>query len=220
MIRIVHLYPRELGINGDVGNVLALTRRAQWRGVPVEVVNHEVGGELPAEAHLVHIGSGPVSAQRSVAADLEVIAPTLRSWAASGVPMIAIAAGWQLLGSRLEIEDGDVIPGAGVYPTRARLTGSRVVGEVWRDDVAGFENHGADTVTDEGAPVDWPVARFGRLIGTTLHGPVLPMNPGLADELLENAAAFAGVRLGEGGPELAAVDAAAAQSRAAIRRRL
>lgn len=220
MIRIVHLYPRELGINGDVGNVLALRRRAQWRGAAVEVIDHEVGAEPPETAHLVHVGSGPVSGQRLVADDIVRIAPTLRRWAEAGVPMIAIAGGWQLMGAGVELEDGQFLEGAAVYPTRARLSGTRVVREVWRDDVAGFENHGAETLTTTGAPVAWPVARFGTLIGTTLHGPVLPMNPVLADELLSEAARLAGITLGTGGPELEAVDDAAARSRDAIRRRL
>jgi CobQ-like glutamine amidotransferase family enzyme len=220
VIRIVHLYPRELGINGDVGNVLALRRRAQWRGAAVEVIDHEVGSDLPETAHLVHVGSGPASGQRLVADDIVRIAPALRRWAEAGVPMIAIAGGWQVMGAGVELENGEFIEGAAVYPTRARVTGARVVREVWRDGVAGFENHGAETLTSTGAPVDWPVARFGALIGTTLHGPVLPMNPALADELLTEAARLAGVTLGPGGHELEAVDEAAARSRDAIRRRL
>jgi CobQ-like glutamine amidotransferase family enzyme len=59
----VHLYPRELGINGDVGNVLALRKRAEWRGLEVEVVDYAPGGTLPETAHFVHIGSGPASAR-------------------------------------------------------------------------------------------------------------------------------------------------------------
>lgn len=219
MIRLVHLYPRELGINGDVGNVLALRRRAEWRGMAVEVVDHEVGAELPADAHLVHIGSGPVSGQRLVVDDLQRIAPTLRAWADAGVPMLAIAGGWQLLGDSLTLESGEVLPGARVLPTTARLSGHRVVGEVWSDDVAGFENHGAVTTALTGEPVAWPVARFGASIATTLHGPFLPMNPRFADELLVAAAGLAGLTLGEPSPRIAEVDAAAERSRDAIRRR-
>lgn len=219
MIRVLHLYPRELGINGDVGNVLALRRRAEWYGVDLEVVDHEVGADVPADAHLVHIGSGPVSGQRLVVDDLQRIAPTLRSWAEAGVPALAIAGGWQLLGDSLTLESGEVLPGARVLPTSATLTGHRIVGEVWIDDVAGFENHAAVTTTRTGERAAWPVARFGVSIATTLHGPFLPMNPRFADELLATAAALAGVSLGAPSPRLAEVDAAAERSRDAIRRR-
>ena len=77
----VHLYPRELGINGDVGNVMALRKRAEWRALGVEVVDHAPGDELPETAHFVHIGSGPVSGQEGVRDDVARIAPVLREWA-------------------------------------------------------------------------------------------------------------------------------------------
>ncbi len=219
MITIVHLYPRELGINGDVGNVMALAKRAQWRGAEVRVVDHEVGAELPTTAHVVHIGSGPVASQERVFEDLTRIAPTLRDWFGDGVPFLAITAGWQLLGQRLERLDGTTVAGAGVFPSEARLVADRTVREVWKDDVAGFENHGSVT-TVAGSLAPWPVARFGASIATTLHGPFLPMNPRFADDLLETAADRAGVRLGPADSRVTEVDDRAARSRADIRARL
>lgn len=220
MITILHLYPRELGINGDVGNVMALRKRAQWRGVGAQVRDHEVGGELPVEApHVVHIGSGPVASQQLVLADLARIAPVLREWAQAGVPFLAISGGWQLMGRRLTFLDGTRVEGAAVFPTEATLVATRTVREVWRDDVAGFENHAAVTTVD-GTPVDWPVARWGHSIATTLHGPFLPMNPRFADEILAIAAERAGVTLGPADDHIAEVDERAARSRQAIRSRL
>lgn len=220
MITVLHLYPRELGINGDVGNVMALQKRAQWRGVELRVLDHEIGAELPDEVHLVHIGSGPASGQELVLEDLARIAPRLREWEASGVPFLAIAAGWQLLGSELTLPGGATVAGAGVFPTRTTPSPSRIVREVWTKDAAGFENHGVLTTADSGAPVEWPIARFGASIATNLHGPFLPMNPSFADELLAVAAARAGVELGEADAKLADVDDRAARSRAAVRSRV
>lgn len=219
MITIVHLYPRELGINGDVGNVMALRKRAEWRGAEVTVIDHEVGAELPVRADIVHIGSGPVSAQELVLDDLARIASALRTWAEDGVPFLAIAGGWQLLGRTLTLLDGTVVEGAGVFPTDARLTPERTVGEVWREDVAGFVNHGS-VITTDGAPVADPVARFGSSIGTMLHGPFLPMNPRFADELLAVAATRAGMELEDPDARTTEVDERAALSRKAIRGRL
>ena len=219
MITVLHLYPRELGINGDVGNVMALRKRAQWRGAELRVLDHEVGGELPDEVHLVHIGSGPASGQELVLDDLARIAPRLREWAAAGVPFVAIAAGWQLLGAELTLPSGVTMEGAGVLPTRSTAATNRIVREVWVKDVAGFENHGAITTTN-GAAAEWPVARFGASLATNLHGPFLPMNPSFADELLSAAASRAGVELGDADARLAEVDDRAARSRAAIRSRL
>lgn len=236
MITVVHLYPRELGINGDVGNVMALRKRAQWRGLPLQVHDHEVGGELPASAQLVHIGSGPVSGQEAVRDDLARIAPTLRAWADAGVPFLAIAGGWQLLGEELVGLDGAVTKGAGILPSRATLTAERRVGEVVATtslgEIAGFENHGAVTELLDGAspfarvthregrgPADEGVIA-GHRIGTNLHGPLLPMNPVWADWLLDAAAALSGDTAGEPQPQLAVVDDRAARSRAAVRGRL
>lgn len=219
MITILHLYPRELGINGDVGNVLALRKRAEWRGLDVRVIDHEVGGELPRSVDLVHIGSGPASGQDLVLEDLQRIAPRLREWAAAGVPFLAIAAGWQILGRSFERADGSIVDGAGVFPTESRATAKRVVREVWTKDAAGFENHGAKTTSDDPG-FAWPVSRFGASIATDLHGPFLPMNPSFADELLAVAAERAGQKMAAPSENLALVDDRAARSRAAIRSRL
>ncbi|WP_285116433.1 cobyric acid synthase [Leifsonia sp. fls2-241-R2A-40a] len=203
VLRILHLYPAELGINGDAGNVLALTERARWRGLDVDVVTHAVGGELPHSADIVHIGSGPLSAQRAVHEDVLEIAPRLREWRDAGVPILAIAGGWQLLGTELETGEGAVLGGAAVFPTRAALGRKRHVGEIVvrladGTTVAGFENHSAHTVLDGAEPLGRIVSGTGNdgslegvvvgaSIGTHLHGPLLPMNPVLADRLLATA---------------------------------
>ena len=236
IITVVHLYPRELGINGDVGNVMALRKRAEWRGLDLEVHDHEIGGGLPASAHLVHIGSGPVSGQELVRDDLLRIAPILRTWADVGVPFLAIAGGWQLLGRELVLLDGTVTEGPGILPTRATLTTDRRVGEVVATsslgEIAGFENHGAVTeLLDGAAPFALVTHREGRgpaaegvlvdrRIGTNLHGPLLPMNPKWADWLLDAAAELAGVTATPPVPTQAIVDDRAAKSRDAIRGRL
>jgi len=239
-ITLLHLYPRELRINGDVGNVMALARRAQWRGMPLQVVNHEVGAALPDVVHLVHIGSGPVSAQELVRADLATIASQLRAWASAGIPFLAIAGGWQLLGRSITGLDGAVHEGVGIFPSSVVLTEKRAADEVAASsDIAGFENHGAVTTLLDGAQ---PLATtlyghgnaagtgpgrsaaegvvFGPSIGTNLHGPFLPMNPAFADRLLGAAALLAGMQLGPDNEAIARADDYAARSRAAIRGRL
>ena len=240
MITLLHLYPRELGINGDVGNVIALARRAQWRGMPLQVVNHEVGAPLPEVVHLVHIGSGPVSGQELVRADLARVASGLRAFAAAGIPFLAIAGGWQLLGRSITGLDGTAHEGVGIFPSSVVLTDKRAADEVAAaDDIAGFENHGAVTTLHDGAaPLTTTLYGHGNgagsgpsrgaaegvvvgpSIGTNLHGPFLPMNPRFADRLIEEAAALAGVEFGPGNDELARADDYAAKSRAAIRGRL
>lgn len=233
-IVIVHLYPRELGINGDVGNVMALRRRAGWRGLPVRVVDVAPGDELPDVAHLVHIGSGPASARAPLHDDVARHAARLRSWAESGVPFLAVAAGWQLLGRAVTELDGTVREGAGVFPSSAAVSAVRTVGEVAGQsplgDAAGFVNYGATTTIDDGVDSLLQLDRgvvtggdgilAGTLLATTLHGPFLPMNPLWADRLLEGATTLAGLRRGDDDPRIAELDDRAQRARDAIRGRL
>jgi CobQ-like glutamine amidotransferase family enzyme len=241
-LTILSLYPRQLGINGDSGNVLALAERARWRGIDVDVVEYDVGGVLPESVDLVHIGSGPRTAQLAVQADLAAIAPRLLAWKTAGVPVLAIAGGWQLLGRSITELDGTVVPGAGLFDTTATLVTRRAVGEVVLASVtgrlAGFENHGAVVrLAPSGVPLGEVVAGYGHAgvdaatarvegvvegasIGTNLSGPFLPMNPAAADALLAAALATSGADATLGDDErVQRVDAAAAKARTAIARR-
>ncbi len=229
-LTIVHLYPRELGINGDVGNVTALRRRAEWRGMAVEVVDVGPGDALPRVAHLVHIGSGPASARAPLHDDVARLAPALQTWAAAGVPFLAIAAGWQLLGREVIELDRTVRAGAGIFRSAAIVSAERIVGEVSGEselgEVAGFVNYGATTILDRDVA---PLARLGdtqdglvsgNLLATNLHGPFLPMNPAWADRLLSAAAELAGLHPEPDDPRIAVLDDRARRSRDAIRARL
>jgi CobQ-like glutamine amidotransferase family enzyme len=240
-LTLLSLYPRQLGINGDSGNVLALAQRAAWRGITFTVLEHDIGDALPQSVDLVHIGSGPRTAQLAVQDDLARIAPTLREWKAAGVPVLAIAGGWQLLGDSITEEDGTVVPAAGLFATAATLVAKRTVGEIILDaageSLAGFENHGAVvTLGAAGTPLGSVVAGVGSSgsaasrtegvvedasIGTNLHGPFLPMNPAVADRLLVAALALRGFATAlDPVAHVEAVDLAAANARAAIARRL
>jgi CobQ-like glutamine amidotransferase family enzyme len=239
-VRILHLYPRELGINGDAGNVATLVRRLEWRGLAAEVLPRGMGERMPNEVDLVHIGTGQAAAQRAVHPDLLTIAGRLRDLATDGVPMVAITAGWQLFGRELELADGTVLEGVGILPSRARLVNDRVIGELPGKGpdgarVAGFENHGAVTTLLDGAePVMTVTKGFGNAcrdevagpriegvrdgvnVGTSIHGPFLPMNPSFADGLLAAALARKGRELPPAEARIAAVDELARKAREAI----
>ena len=245
-LTILSLYPRQLGINGDSGNVLALRVRAEARGIEVTVVDHNVGDALPETVDLVHIGSGPRTAQLAVQSDLAAVAPRLLAWKRVGVPVVAIAGGWQLLGASITDEDGTVTPGAGLFPSRVTLVARRAVGEIvlasHAGTLAGFENHGSVTTLEAGVtPLGTVTSGFGNAgaasstgteaaiegvvdgtsVGTNLHGPFLPMNPVWADRFIVAGLAHAGSDTAlDDVPRLAAIDETAANARAAIAKRL
>lgn len=242
-LRILQLYPQELGINGDRGNVLALTRRLEWRGLAVEVVEAGPGDRLPAQPHLVHIGHGPRSALRAVLERGAAHHALLRDWAAAGVPVVAIGSGFHLLAAHLVDAGGDTVDGAGVLPVTVREVGARVVGEVLgtateAGRIAGFVNHGVAVdrggltpfVTLERGPGDGdPQAegdavldgvRHGSVMATHVGGPLLPMNPSVADELLAAALGRIGRTLPEPDDRVLQADERARRARAAIAARL
>jgi len=203
-LTILELYPEHLAINGDMGNVRVLTRRLELAGYTVEHLVHNPGDTLPANPDFVTIGSGPGSALTALADDVALIGATLRGYAADGVPLLAVAGGYHLLGTELSLASG-TIAGAGVFDATTDATASRVVTGCFAIDtplgrLIGIENHGALT-TLSGSQEPFGTTGSGRgnngtgtegartlnAIGTHSHGPVLAMNPVLADHLIRIA---------------------------------
>ncbi len=202
-IVIAHLYPREMNIYGDLGNIITLRKRLEWRGYVVEVRPVEVGEAFDWDAvDIVFGGGGQDSGQLIVGADLVRHGEQLRQLAADGVPMLVICGTYQLFGRGFTTIEGKEIPGIGVF--RANTVGGRVrmIGNVVVDSpyglLVGFENHSGQTTLDKTqAPLGVVKKGYGNnpkskregavtgfAIGTYLHGPVLPKNPRLADHLI------------------------------------
>ena len=130
VIHVVHLYPREMSIYGDLGNTRTLAARIRRHGYSPVVHQHHPGGEFPETAHLVVGGGGQDSGQVRVEADLEQIADRLRALAADGTPMLMICGMYQLLGNAFITVDGKRLPGLG-HPRRHHA------GQCQADDRAG-----------------------------------------------------------------------------------
>jgi hypothetical protein len=207
---LVHLYPHEMNIYGDTGNVLVLRRRLEWRGLPVEVVPVGVGAPLPANADIVLGGGGQDAAQGEIGADVLAKGPDLRAQADDGVVMLAICGMYQLLGHEFRTHEGRSIPGVGVLDVTTRgsdtrLIGNHAVASPW-GQIVGYENHSgltelgpsatrlADTAVGKGNNgVDRSEGCIrDNVIGTYLHGPVLAKSPAFADELIRRALARRG----------------------------
>jgi len=208
---IAHLYADLLRTYGDRGNVLALARRAEWRGFSVEVREVGRGERLPASTGIVLVGGGTDRVQEIIGDDLLARAGELGDAAARGAVIIGICGGYQLLGRRYVDAKGEAIEGLGLLDAETVAGEGRIVGNVRAEatlgqstfELFGFENHGGRTRLGPGAR---PLAEVGHgqgnngddrtegavqgtVVGTYLHGPVLPANPRFADELLRTALA-------------------------------
>jgi lipid II isoglutaminyl synthase (glutamine-hydrolysing) len=209
-IRIAHLYSSLLNVAGDGGNVSAVERRASWRGIRVEIVPIELG-ETPdlAAFDIVFIQGGQDVEMAIAASDLQQKAPSLRAAADQGVVIFAVCAGLQLLGHRYIPSVGATMEGIGILDLETRGGPQRFMQhaacEVTFGDrsetVVGFENHsGLTELGPEVQPFGRVVAGAGNngvdgtegavrdhVYATYLHGPILPKNPWLTDELIRTA---------------------------------
>ena len=154
-LTIVQLYPDELGVAGDRGNVMALTARLAHAGHSVTVISHEVGSQLPADVDLVIVGNGPLSAMRNIHADLLANGDRLRALRASGAAVFAYGSGAELLGHSITLADGTSLEGLAVLPFRATRISTRAVGYVIVDSpfgqIVGFEDNASRWTLDAGA---------------------------------------------------------------------
>lgn len=211
-LNIVHLYPDLLLTYGDRGNVIALARRVEWRGFSVKVVGVTRGERIPARTNLVLIGGGSDRVQAIVGPDLIGRRSELGDLATGGAVILGICGGYQLLGHQYIAADGRSVEGLGILDVTTVAGRGRIIGRVCARamlygrsfECVGFENHGGRTLlrSSHARPLAWVprgqgnngVDRTegvvqGNVVGTYLHGPVLPATPIFADALLERALA-------------------------------
>jgi CobQ-like glutamine amidotransferase family enzyme len=207
-LRLLALYPEQMNIYADRGNMIFLQRRCEWRGIPFRYVAAGPGeGFDPADHDLIYIGGGQDRDQVLVADDmLRTKRDAISSAVEDGAALLAVCGGYQLLGHRYQLGD-EAIPGLGIADLETvRESGPRLIGnvsiEVDLGDgplvLAGFENHGGRThLGPDGVPLGRVLHGHGNndrdgyegvkrlnLIGTYLHGPLLPKNAWLADRLI------------------------------------
>ena len=207
-LTIVHLFPELLNLYGDGGNVIALTRRLQWRGLPVEVREIGMGDAMDfSQADIVFIGGGADREQMIVKDAMVARKSELSAYVADGGVLLAVCGGYQFLGHSYAMDDV-VVEGLGVIDMETvrgegRLIGNAVIqSDICDAPIVGFENHGGRTTLGSDAK---PLGRVlgktfgnngedgfegvhqGNLIGTYLHGSLLPKNPQVADYLIAQA---------------------------------
>jgi lipid II isoglutaminyl synthase (glutamine-hydrolysing) len=204
-ITLVHLYPEQMNIYGDWGNVLTLARRLEWYGYQPQIIAHHPGKPFPKSADIVIGGGGQDSGQGKVQDDLLAVGDQLKKLAEDGTPMLMICGLYQLFGRFFETRRGERIQGIGIFAAETYGGPTRLIGNtVTRTDfgeLVGYENHSGLTVLDDSQLALGRIvkgggnngkdktegARYRNVFGTYLHGSLLPKNPALADAIIEIA---------------------------------
>jgi CobQ-like glutamine amidotransferase family enzyme len=210
VLRVCALYPDLMNIYADRGNLLMLRRRCEWRGIGFQLTGAGIGEPLGG-ADLYYMGGGQDRDQELCANDLfETKRETLGTAAERGALVLGVCGGYQLLGHAYQLGDSE-LPGVGLLDIRTvRSDGPRLIGNVAIEVdlpgaagqvLAGFENHAGRTHLGAGAQPLGRVlsghgnndrdgqegARHGNVMGTYLHGPLLPKNAWFADWLIGTA---------------------------------
>ena len=204
---IAHLYPELLNLYGDSGNILCLRKRMTWRGIEAEVREVHVG-DTPsfADVDLVFIGGGSDREQRIVCDFLLRQRAELAAYVEDDGVLAAVCGGYQLLGESYLLDDQKV-PGLSLVDLYTDRGSPRIIGniaiesDVSPQPIVGYENHGGRTHLGQGvrplgkvlhghgndASSGYEGCRYRNVLGTYIHGPLLPKNPGVADWLIARA---------------------------------
>ncbi len=206
-LRVLHLYPELLNLYGDSGNILVLRKRMEWRGLACDVREVHMGERATlAGTDLVFIGGGSDREQRIVCDELLAQRRELASFVEDGGVLLAVCGGYQLLGHSYLMGEEKVrgLSLVDLYTDRGspRLIGNVVVeSRIAPQPIVGYENHGGRTHLGKGVESLGRVLRghgndglsgeegclYRNVVGTYVHGPLLPKNPGVADWLIARA---------------------------------
>lgn len=206
-LRICHLYPRHLNLYGDMGNIVTLQKRCQWRGIDFEYEGIGISENIK-EHDLYFIGGGQDAQQKEVAPELYKHKNFLTDERDRGAVFLGICGGYQLFGHYYQPFDGDRLEGISLMDAYTVAGKKRFIGNVTVETdflnpstLVGFENHSGNTfLLGETKPLGKNIVgngnngkdkfeggRYKSVFGTYLHGSLLPKNPHFADYLIKLA---------------------------------
>jgi len=205
-INIAHLYPDLLNLYGDKGNIAALVKRLEWRGIEAQVTEYKTEDEIDfADADIIVLGGGTDREQMVVCKRLQDFKETFKEYVEAGGVLLASCGGYQMLGKYF-MAGKEKVEGLGILDIYTDADDKRFIGDIAvktefsEVPVVGFENHSGRTNIGKHQPLGQIVFGNGNngtdkkegviyknTIGTYLHGPLLPKNPQLCDRLLEAA---------------------------------
>jgi len=208
-ITLAWLYPKNMNLYGDRGNIIALCYRAKQRNIEIEIKNINIAGKfIPDEIDLAFFGGGQDKEQLMVAKDFLDKKQEIIKFYQAEKPMLAVCGGYQLLGDYFLTNDKKKINGLGIFRMITVGSKERMIGNIsiksrllGNDKIVGFENHSGKTMLeDKEESLGQVIKGYGNngddktegiksnnFIGTYLHGPLLPRNPKLADWLIAKA---------------------------------
>lgn len=195
-----------MNIYGDWGNALTLMRRLEWHGYTPILTEYNQGDALPEAIDIVVGGGGQDSGQNKIKDDLQRIGPRLIELAEEDTPMLVICGLYQLFGNFFKTLDGTHLEGIGLLDIETHGSIERLIGNIVTKssifgEIVGYENHSGKTylgktmqplgLVKKGAGNNGEDATEGvqyrNVIGSYLHGSLLPKNPSIADFLIESA---------------------------------
>lgn len=206
-LTIGHLYPDLLNLYGDRGNIQCMMKRCEWRGIEAETISFESDDEIDfSKLDIVLLGGGSDREQRLVCEKLKKIRDNFRDYVENNGVVIAVCGGFQLLGNYYAAAEG-MMEGLGIVDIETnsekdyRLIDNIVLeSELFSMPVVGFENHAGRTNIKNCRPFGKVIYGSGNngesgyegiiyknVIGTYLHGPLLPKNPQVCDYLIQKA---------------------------------
>ncbi len=206
-ITVGHLYPELLNLYGDRGNIACLMQRCLWRGIRAETIELNTEEDIDfTKLDIVLLGGGSDREQMLVCRRLKKIQEKFRDYVENNGVVIAVCGGYQLLGKYYQTDEG-LIEGLNLLDIYTEQGEGRLIGNIILDSklsdipVVGFENHGGRTFLNDGCrpfgKVLYGAGNDGKsgyegviyknVIGTYLHGPLLPKNSRICDYLLERA---------------------------------
>lgn len=205
-IRIVHLYSHDMNVYGDRGNILCLAKRLDWYGYKPVVIHYNQGDKFPDGADIIIGGGGQDSGQNKIYEDLLSIGSKIKKIADKNVPMLVICGMYQLFGNYFKTSDGKIIKGIGLFDIKTYGKSERLIGNILTyseqfGEIIGYENHSGQTYLEKNIKPFGKVilgagnnatdssegARYKNVIGSYLHGSLLPKNPKVADFLIKQA---------------------------------
>lgn len=212
-IKIVHIYPKEMNIYGDNGNILVLLKRLSWRGINDAIVNVGVGDNIPTDSDIIIGGGGQDAGQTIIADDLKTKLNTLKSMANNGVPMLMICGMYQMFGHYFMTQQEEKLPGIALLDIYTVAQKGRLIGNISTDTkwgkVIGYENHSGRTYLNANTKAfgyskkgqgnngkdHTEGAVYKNVFGTYLHGPILAKSVEFTDYLLRLAICNAGLNI-------------------------